>query len=43
MPRWFPCVVALNETEAVILGGMSTIDDEYSLLGDVVVFNVGTG
>jgi len=39
MPRWSPAVSMLNGSEIVVMGGNSFIDDEFSSLGDVFIFN----
>ena len=41
--RWFPVATPINDTEIVILGGMSLVDDELSCLGDVFIFDSQTG
>ena len=36
IPRWYPAVVPLNDSEIYMLGGMGIVDGDYSCLGDVI-------
>ena len=39
LPRFSPAVSMLNSDEIVVMGGNSFVDDEYTSLGDVMLFN----
>ena len=39
LPRFSPAVSMLNSEEIVVMGGNSFVDDEYTSLGDVMLFN----
>lgn len=41
-PRWLPAVSMLNSQEIVIMGGNGFVDDEYTSLGDVLLFDQQT-
>lgn len=40
IPRWFPIVSALNQSEIAIMGGIGEVDGETGVLSDVILFNV---
>ena len=42
MPRWYPAVAPISENEICIMGGMGIVDQDFSCLGDVMVFDVQT-
>ena len=42
-PRWMPGVAPLNSEQIVVMGGIGIVDDETSCLGDVVIFDAGSG
>ena len=41
-PRYAPAVAMLNNTEILIMGGNSYVDDDLSSLSDVMIFNMET-